>query len=277
MRRPLEAPVKLIALPLLLAAASAGAQSPSIVYAKPVGVVPGAIICPDYNTLTTVFDLFNDAWEDHAASAMTAGKSELVNGKALDYPIVSEYGCAFAKPGTKMEATDSGIGAPMVSYVREDGRKVKGITLPGMVSAENVTQKQPEMLAEPDAGQADKRPVAAIPAPKANATALAADHVPGAVACDDTEGIKHVIRMFKRKESGAFGHGCNIIPPGTRVIVSVEDPERRLVKIDADLATGHYSGWTLPEMVQMDGSEGPHEKLSSKVKRGIRSSLAGWR
>jgi len=80
------------------------------------GMVPGALVCPDYRAVQAAFRGFS-AWRGPRADP--------------EY-----YGCTLVVPGTVMAVVgeDPG-GAPIVAVTLPNGRFVQGVTLRGMVEA----------------------------------------------------------------------------------------------------------------------------------------------
>jgi hypothetical protein len=104
----------------------------SSVVARGLGVVPGALICPDYNTLTTVFDLYNAHWEETYQDVFTNGQSRLLRGAPAQFPDLAYFACTLVIPGTPL-FLEIGNVVPVVSVSLADGTKFRGVTLPGMI------------------------------------------------------------------------------------------------------------------------------------------------
>lgn len=136
--------MKLFPLVLLAAAMVGVAQKPvptEMVYAKSLTAAPGAVVCADLNTVNTVFDLYVSHWEDEINARMTRGRSVLIYGQPLPAPNPKTFGCALAKPGTKMTLYQ-GYGVPVVSFRQANGKIFRGVTLLNMLSTVDPTVKR---------------------------------------------------------------------------------------------------------------------------------------
>jgi TPR repeat protein len=100
------------------------------VAARGVGVVPGAIICPDYATLTLVIRFYSSDWERRSRAGVTKGQSKFLDGES-SAPDLESYGCVLVAPGTLM-ALESNHVVPVVTVKLQGGRVVRGVTLPAM-------------------------------------------------------------------------------------------------------------------------------------------------
>lgn len=112
----------------------AAAQPPITVTAKDLGPVPGAVVCRNMATVTEIVDLYAESMEERMQATLTGGASSRVNGSPLPAPDLQRYGCALAKPGTKMSLESEGV-APVVSFKTAKGRLVRGVTQSNMYDA----------------------------------------------------------------------------------------------------------------------------------------------
>jgi hypothetical protein len=106
--------------------------------AKPVSLVPGAIVCPDFPRVSLVFDLYVDYGGDAIQDAMTHGQSTILRGPSAPAPDPTLYGCSLLKPGTGVYVKNSDAfttGIPMVRAQLPDGTIINGVTLPSMLTA----------------------------------------------------------------------------------------------------------------------------------------------
>jgi hypothetical protein len=120
--------------------------------ARGVSVVPGAIVCPDHNTVALAFDQYAQSWEEHFQDAVTKGQSELLRGKATNNPQLRAYDCVLLSPGTPLMRAPKTI-VPVVWAKLADGW-VKGVTLEAMVA--NVPPAEVAQL--PVSNQAENSP-----------------------------------------------------------------------------------------------------------------------
>jgi hypothetical protein len=108
------------------------AQSAQIeLIATGVGPAPGAIVCRNLATVSEMVDLYAENMEERLQALYTQGASSRVNGAPLPPPNLARYGCALAKPGTRMRLESAGI-APIVSFKTTNGRIVRGVTQSNM-------------------------------------------------------------------------------------------------------------------------------------------------
>lgn len=98
-----------------------------------LSVVPGAIVCPDYNTTSLMFDLYVHAWEDQMQDQFTHGQAELIRGKAASLPHLAAYRCSMIPPGTQVEV-ETGNSVPVID-MRAGNALLRVVTLPGMLTA----------------------------------------------------------------------------------------------------------------------------------------------
>ncbi len=69
------------------------------VTARGQGFVPGALICPDYNTASMIYDLYAAQWEESMQDKFTNGASRLIRGPAVQVPDLQAFRCALIPPG----------------------------------------------------------------------------------------------------------------------------------------------------------------------------------
>ncbi len=134
-------------LPLLLCLSGPSlAAAPSAqVIAKP-GILPGAVVCPDYRAIQA------------AVRGFTARRGP---GAYVEY-----YGCSFISAGTLMTVVgeDPG-GAPVVRVTLPDGRTVTGVTLRDMVESVVIKPRSPSPGRPAPAPGPDALPAFAAAAP----------------------------------------------------------------------------------------------------------------
>ncbi len=118
----MRAPAVLLLL-LCLSGPSFAAPPGAQVVAKP-GILPGAVVCPDYRAIQA------------AIRGFTGRRGRGAN--------VEYYGCSFIRPGTLMTVVgeDPG-GAPVVRVTLPDGRTVTGVTLREMVETIMLNPRRP--------------------------------------------------------------------------------------------------------------------------------------
>jgi uncharacterized protein len=111
------------------------AKKPKLVAvtAQGVSVVPGAIICPNHDTVSLMFDLYAARWADTQQDVLTHGQSRLVRGEPSPAPDLKIYGCALLPPGTSMMLERGNI-VPVVTATLPDGTQVRGVTLTAMIA-----------------------------------------------------------------------------------------------------------------------------------------------
>jgi hypothetical protein len=104
-----------------------------LVIARSVGFVPGALICPDHDTLAMVYQLYAHYMERLIQDRMTNGLSRSIHGAPAAPPDAETFGCAFVDSGTKM-SLEQRTPAPVVSVQIANGLTMRGVTLPGMIA-----------------------------------------------------------------------------------------------------------------------------------------------
>jgi hypothetical protein len=105
------------------------------VSAQGVSVVPGAIICPNYDTVKMMFDLYVAHWTDTQQDALTHGQSRLLRGDPTPPPDLKFYGCALLPPGSPMMLERGNI-VPVVTATLFDGTSIRGVTLAAMIAGQ---------------------------------------------------------------------------------------------------------------------------------------------
>jgi hypothetical protein len=98
---------------------------------------PGAIVCPDLNSVSTLFHLYSIHWEESAQDAVTNGQARIIRGEAAPAPDPESFGCKLLTPGTPVSVQNADAfttGIPMVVARMPDGETFRGVTLPGMLS-----------------------------------------------------------------------------------------------------------------------------------------------
>jgi hypothetical protein len=110
-------------------------------FALGAGLVEGAIICPDHETLMLMFRWYTQHVGDNFQDKVTGGRSQLIRGPAASSPDLESHGCAFVPFGTPMSLISNNI-VPIVSAKLPDGRSITGVTMSVMFSRGN----PPEIL-----------------------------------------------------------------------------------------------------------------------------------
>ena len=129
--------------------------------------MPGAIVCPDYNTVRSMFDRYVAHWTDLQQDALTNGQTRLLRGQPTSAPDLGVYGCAVVSPGTPMILEDGNV-IPVVMAKLADGTTIRGVTLPAMIgeaaeaSQSNVQPPQPKTDAQADSGPDEAKETANV-------------------------------------------------------------------------------------------------------------------
>jgi hypothetical protein len=97
------------------------------VHARGSGVLPGAIICSDLQTVKFMQTQFARYWEETNQDRLTRGQSQLILGRAAPYPNFSEFGCALVQAGSTLVVEDDQP-VPLVSAQLPDGKVIRGVT-----------------------------------------------------------------------------------------------------------------------------------------------------
>jgi TPR repeat protein len=105
------------------------------VTARGVSVVPGAIVCPNHDTVSLIFDLYVAHWTDTLQDVLTNGQSRLLRGQPTPAPDLKSYGCALLSPGTPMMLERGNI-VPVVTSKLPDGTTIRGVTLGAMIAGQ---------------------------------------------------------------------------------------------------------------------------------------------
>ena len=116
-----------------------------------VVVIPGAVICPNYDKVDLVISMYQEHWGETIQDRITQGQTVLLRGPAMPVPNLELLGCSLVPPGTPMQVTE-GL-APSVTAQLPDGTIVRGITHPLMFSwdlKEQERQQTQKALAEQD-------------------------------------------------------------------------------------------------------------------------------
>jgi hypothetical protein len=103
------------------------------VVANGVGVIPGALVCANMNTLQMLSALYAQAWEVNLRAKLTHGQSSLIEGDPTSAPDPEEYGCELFSPGTPM-LLEHGNVVPVVRALRPNGEIFRGVTIDQMTS-----------------------------------------------------------------------------------------------------------------------------------------------
>jgi hypothetical protein len=113
--------------------AAVGSSNTAVVIARGFSVVPGAIVCPSYDIVDMMVNLYVAHWTDIQQDRLTHGQSRLLRGESTPEPTPELYGCALIPPGTQMILERGNI-VPLVSVTLADGRVVRGVTSPAMIA-----------------------------------------------------------------------------------------------------------------------------------------------
>lgn len=70
-------------------------------------------------------------WEETMQDRMTRGQSKLIRGDPTPAPDLSLYGCDLIPAGTPMNLETENV-VPVVTALRPDGSRVRGVTLSAM-------------------------------------------------------------------------------------------------------------------------------------------------
>lgn len=112
--------------------------------ARALNAAPGAIVCPNLQSVSSLFHLYSEHWEQETRSRMTNGQSESIEGPVSPAPNPADYGCWLLPPGTPVEAMNGeGLlsGIPVVTGRLQDGTMVHGVTLVAMLAAKGPDSK----------------------------------------------------------------------------------------------------------------------------------------
>ncbi len=110
-----------------------------LVRAQAFGAVPGAVVCPDYKTVTDTVDLYAKSSQEQAQDQITHGQSRLVRGPATPTPDPQKHGCILLKPNTSVLLEDGNV-VPVVS-AKLGQVWTKGVTLSQMLTAPGPTEE----------------------------------------------------------------------------------------------------------------------------------------
>jgi hypothetical protein len=105
------------------------------VVARGASVVPYAIVCPNSDTVSLMFDLYVAHWTDARQDALTNGQSRLLHGQPTPEPDLKLYGCALLPPGTPMMLERGNI-VPVVTATLPNGTTIRGVTLAAMIAGQ---------------------------------------------------------------------------------------------------------------------------------------------
>src|ERR1700742_5220524 len=71
--------------------------------AAAVGIVPGAILCQDYDTVSLMYDLYAESWGENMQYKVTRGQSKLIHGDPMPPPDLAAHGCILVQAGTPLK------------------------------------------------------------------------------------------------------------------------------------------------------------------------------
>lgn len=99
--------------------------------AQGMSMVPGAIVCPNYELFNLAFDLYGIYWQESLQDAMTSGQARLLRGTPMA-PRLEKYGCALVPAGTAL-TLELGNVVPVVTVESPRGKVIRGVTHEAMV------------------------------------------------------------------------------------------------------------------------------------------------
>jgi hypothetical protein len=105
--------------------------------ARSFGAVPGAIVCPDFDSVAMLFQLYSMPWEEASQDSLTNGQARIIRGEAAAVPDPESFGCELLLPGTPIAVQNADAfttGIPMVVARLPDGKMSRGVTLPVLLS-----------------------------------------------------------------------------------------------------------------------------------------------
>jgi len=111
------------------------AKQPKIVpvFAQSVSVVlAGALVCPDSDTISLMYELYSAHWKDAQMDTLTNGQSRLLHGPPAPAPDPKVFGCTLLPPGAPMMLERNNI-VPVVTATLPDGTTIRGVTWPNMI------------------------------------------------------------------------------------------------------------------------------------------------
>ncbi|TXH35267.1 MAG: hypothetical protein E6Q98_15865 [Rhodospirillaceae bacterium] len=100
--------------------------------AQGINEIPGALVCPDFDTTRRVFAWINDAYQERLADAFTGGQSQLLQ-RPQSGPNLALYGCSIIPAGTAIEIGEGTSGQIPVVRATVDGKLIQGVTLGDMI------------------------------------------------------------------------------------------------------------------------------------------------
>jgi hypothetical protein len=112
--------------------------------ARGVGVVPGAIICPNLGLVESMFSAYSESVADDVQATTSNGQSRLVRGEPIPKPNLEAFGCALLSNGTAMRFETETWAGPMVSATLPSGKRIRGITLESMFVSPKLQRRRAE-------------------------------------------------------------------------------------------------------------------------------------
>ncbi|MDB5360434.1 MAG: hypothetical protein JWO51_1731 [Rhodospirillales bacterium] len=113
-------------------AAASQPHYPASAIAKGAGVVPGAIVCPDYPAVQAAFQLYSARWIETQQAATTRGQSVVVLRQAHPLPDIQQLGCVLLPAGSPLGVKTLST-LPYVTGKLPNNAIVSGFTLPAMI------------------------------------------------------------------------------------------------------------------------------------------------
>jgi len=133
-RKQKTSPADYVPVDLVFTGYARGESKPlRAVVARGLTAAPGAIICSNMNATSLLFDAYAESWSEQMQERLTNGQSRLINGKPMEAPNPTAYGCELIKPGTAMQMEQGNL-VPVVIAKLADGTQIRGVTLGDMVT-----------------------------------------------------------------------------------------------------------------------------------------------
>lgn len=96
-------------------------------------LVPGAIVCRDYDTVTLMIERYKASWEDNFRASVIGPENEkLMHGAPRTPPALARFDCILLPPGTPMKWDGNWMPA-IVTIKLTDGTIRSGVTDPSMI------------------------------------------------------------------------------------------------------------------------------------------------
>jgi hypothetical protein len=112
--------------------------------ARGVGVVPGAIVCPNLGLVQSMLSAYSASVADDVQDTISNDQSRLVRGEPIPKPDFDTFGCALLSNGTAMRFETETWAGPMVSATLPSGKRIRGITLESMFVSPELQRRRAE-------------------------------------------------------------------------------------------------------------------------------------